>query len=148
MLDYNIRNGRTYMYFKQEALYPFGFGLSYTSFNYSNLKVIAKNALSEGEIAVSVNVSNTGKRAGDEVVQLYVSHQNSRVERPMKELKGFQRISIPAGETKTVQIILKKKDLAYWDKSAGGLMVEKDKIKLMIGASSTDIKLSEVIDIN
>jgi beta-glucosidase len=147
MMDYNIRNGRTYMYFKQEPLYPFGFGLSYTSFTYSNLKVNSKNPAADGEIVVSVTVSNTGKRAGDEVVQLYVSHVNSKVERPIKELKGFERIYFSAGETKTVQIILKKKDLAYWDKSAGGWIVEKDKIKIMIGSSSADIKLSEIVEL-
>jgi beta-glucosidase len=146
MMDYNIRNGRTYMYFKQEPLYPFGFGLSYTSFSYSNLKVNSKNPGADGEIVVSVNVSNTGNRAGDEVVQLYVSHINSKIERPIKELKGFERVNFSAGETKTVQIILKKKDLAYWDKSAGGWTVEKDKIKLMIGSSSADIKLSEIVE--
>jgi beta-glucosidase len=96
MMDYNIRHGRTYMYFKGKPLYPFGFGLSYTTFQYSNLKTNTNKLDINGELTVSVDVKNTGSRTGDEVVQLYVKHLKSKVERPDKELKGFKRIALNA----------------------------------------------------
>jgi beta-glucosidase len=98
ILDYNIRNGRTYMYFKGQPLYPFGFGLSYTTFAYSNLRTSASRLAKDGQITVSVNVRNTGKRDGQEVVQLYVKHLGSKVERPIKELRGFQRVALKAAQ--------------------------------------------------
>ena len=101
-LDYDLRNGRTYMYFRGEPLYPFGFGLRYTTFAYSNLVLSADRLAPDGEVTVSVDVTNIGARAGDEVVQLYVRHLYSTVERPSKELKGFQRITLQSGETQTV----------------------------------------------
>lgn len=145
--DYNIRNGRTYMYAKTEPLYPFGFGLSYTAFKYSKLTISNTNNSPAGEFAVNVSVTNTGNRAGDEVVQLYVSHANSKVERPIKELKGFSRVTLLPGETKNVQLILKKQDLAYWDVATKAWVIEKDKIKMMVGSSSADVKLSEIVEL-
>ncbi|MBN1873381.1 MAG: fibronectin type III-like domain-contianing protein, partial [Anaerolineae bacterium] len=140
-LDYDLRNGRTYMYFKGEPLYPFGFGLSYTTFAYSNLRLSAGHLAPDGEIAVSVDVTNTGDRAGDEVVQLYVRHLHSTVERPKKELKGFKRITLQPGETQTVTLPLKAASLAYWDVDLRAWNVEAGKVRLLAGASSTDIKL-------
>jgi len=134
MMDYDIRHGRTYQYFKGKPLYPFGFGLSYTTFSYSGLKT-STESLSDS-IMVSVNVKNTGKLDGDEVVQLYVSYPDSKVERPLKQLKGFKRVFIPAGETKRVDIPLKSEDLAYWHIEKNAFVVEKGKVKLMIGGSS------------
>ena len=96
MMDYNIRDGRTYMYFNGQPLYPFGFGLSYTTFEYSNLRTSADSVNAAGEIVVSVDVKNTGSRAGDEVAQMYVKHLDSAVERPLKELRGFQQIALAA----------------------------------------------------
>jgi len=145
MMDYDIRHGRTYQYFKGKPLYPFGFGLSYTSFEYSNLKV-SKPTLTDS-ILVSVNVRNTGSRDGDEVVQLYVSYPDSKVERPRQQLKGFKRVFIAAGKTKTVQIPLKASDVAYWDVEKHAFAVEKGKLKLMIGSSSTDIKLKKELSL-
>jgi beta-glucosidase len=147
MMDYNIRNGHTYMYFKGEPLYPFGFGLSYTTFAYSNLKLSSNKIKTTGEIVVSVDLKNTGSLAGDEVVQLYVKHLNSKVERPNKEIKGFCRTTVKAGETKTVRISLKSKELAYWNTEKKCFVVEPDKIKLMIGSSSVDIKLQGEFEI-
>jgi beta-glucosidase len=140
MMDYNIRNGRTYMYFKGQPLYPFGFGLSYSTFEYSNLKLSSKDLKKDGNITVSVDVKNTSGREGDEVVQLYVKHLKSAVQRPLKELKGFTRTPIKAGESKTVQIILNAKDLAYWDEKKHAFAVESGQLELMIGTSSADIK--------
>jgi beta-glucosidase len=148
MMDYNIRNGRTYMYFKGEPLYPFGFGLSYTTFTYGNLKTSAASLSKDGSIAVSVDVTNTGKRAGDEVVQLYVKHLNSKVERPTQELKGFKRVSIGAGERRTVEIPLQAKSIAYWDVDRHAFVVEVEKIEIRVGGSSADIRLKGTIDVN
>jgi beta-glucosidase len=147
MLDYNIRHGRTYMYFKDEPLYPFGYGLSYTTFAYSNLRVSSNKLKSQGEISVSVDIRNTGKRAGDEVVQMYVKHLNSRVERPLKELRGFKRVTVKPSETKTVSIPLKAENLAYWEKDQHRFVVEPEQISIMVGSSSADIKLQAAIEV-
>ena len=98
-------NGRTYRYFAGEPLYPFGYGLSYTTFKYSNLKIAGKAKVGE-PVKVSVNVQNTGKIAGDEVVQLYLKDEKASTLRPKHQLEGFKRISLNAGETKTVEFEL------------------------------------------
>ena len=147
MMDYNIRHGRTYMYFKAQPLYPFGFGLSYTTFAYSNLRTSAPSLNANGSINVSVDVKNTGNRAGDEVVQLYVKHLGSAVDRPAKELRGFQRVSLKPGETRTLTLTLPAARLAFWDTSSKNWVVENDKIKIMVGPSSADTKLSRTIKV-
>jgi beta-glucosidase len=148
MMDYDITKGRTYMYSKHKALYPFGFGLSYSSFTYSNLKLSSKSLNTSGHITVSVDISNTGTYNGDEVVQLYVSHLNSKVVRPQKELKSFSRVHIKTGETKTVNLILKAEDLAYWNESLHAFEVEKNQIKVMVGSSSEDLRLNDIIAVD
>jgi beta-glucosidase len=140
MMDYNIRDGRTYMYFKGDPLYPFGFGLSYTTFKYSNLRTSAPQIAKDGTVTVSVDVTNTGSRAGDAVVQLYVKHLASKVARPSQELKGFQRVTLQPNETKTVDIPLKASSLAYWDEKQSNFRVESEPIKLLVGNSSSDIQ--------
>jgi beta-glucosidase len=147
MLDYNIRNGRTYMYQKTKPLYPFGFGLSYTTFKYSNLRTSAPSLKAGAEVTVSVDVRNTGSREGAEVVQLYFSHQKSSVQRPIKELGGFARVSLKPGETKTVQIPLKAQQLAYWDEGKNGWVVEEEPVKIMAGASSADMRLEKTLPV-
>lgn len=145
--DYDLRKGRTYMYFKGEPLYPFGYGLSYTSFAYSGLKLSAVKMAPGGSVTVSVNVRNTGKRAGDEVVQLYVQYPKSAVARPLKELKGFQRISLKPGETRTVQIPLAAESLAWWNEKRNGWEVEAGPVNILVGASSADIRLRGTINV-
>jgi beta-glucosidase len=147
MMDYNIRDGRTYMYFKGKPLYPFGYGLSYTTFKFANLRTSAPRVTTDGEITVSVEVTNTGSRAGDAIVQLYVTHLKSKVERPREELEGFQRVSLTPNETKAVEIPLKASQLAYWDVKQGRFVVEREPVKLMIGDSSADIKLAEMVSV-
>ena len=147
MMDYNIRDGRTYMYAKQKPLYAFGFGLSYTSFAYSHLRVSAPT-LKDGETAtVSVEVKNTGARAGDEVVQMYVLHEGSGVARPQEELKGFARVSLKAGETKTVTLPLAAKALAYWDEKTKAFVVEKDRVVVKLGGSSDDLPVKATVQV-
>ncbi|MFC2123633.1 glycoside hydrolase family 3 C-terminal domain-containing protein [Bacteroidota bacterium] len=141
ILDYNIRNGRTYMYDKNEPLFAFGYGLSYTSFEYSNLN-LEKSKIKDGEVInISLEVKNTGTVNSDEVVQLYVSYPESNVERPIKELKGFKRIHIQAGESKNVIIPLDVEDLKYWNVDQHAFVLEKGELELVIGASSQDIRL-------
>ncbi len=138
MMDYNIRHGRTYMYFRDTPLYPFGYGLSYTTFAYSKLKV-TRNGES---LDVSVALKNTGRRAGDEVVQLYVKHLNSKVVRPLKELKGFTRIHLAPQEEKIVKLTVPLASLAYWN--VDRWIVEKDQIEITVGGSSTDARLRKM----
>jgi len=145
MMDYDLRHGRTYMYFKDEPLFPFGHGLSYTTFAYAGLKASAPLMDTKGEITVSVDVRNTGNRAGDEVAQLYVVHLGSKVERPLRELRGFERVALQAGETKTVGMTLKAASLAYWDEKSGGFVVEEGPVKLVVGGSSSDARLDTTI---
>lgn len=141
ILDYNIRNGRTYMYDKNTPLFPFGYGLTYTSFKYSGLKTDSKTLSDKEIVNVSFNIQNTGNFDSDEVPQLYVSFPGSKVERPAKALKGFARIFIKKGETKNVTIPLKGSDLAYWDANANKWIIEPGKIEFFVGSSSADAKL-------
>jgi beta-glucosidase len=143
MMDYNIRDGRTYMYAKQKPLYPFGYGLSYTTFKYSHLT--ASTPTVTGATTISVDVTNTGSRAGDEVVQLYVSHEGSRVARPIEGLKGFDRVHLDPGQTQTVTIPLPNTLLAYWDDAAKKMTVEPDRVELRVGSSSADIRLRKAM---
>jgi len=143
MMDYDIRHGRTYMYFRDRPLYSFGYGLSYTTFAYRDLKI---NASSDA-IDVSVNVKNTGQRAGDEVVQLYVKHLNSTVSRPLKELKAFTRVHLGSQEEKTVKLSLPASRLAYWNAETDRWIVEKDQIEITAGGSSTDARLKKTIQV-
>src|SRR4029078_8576567 len=115
MMDYDIRRGRTYQYFKGKPLYPFGYGLSYTTFKYEKLETSAATIARDVTITVTVNVINSGKRAGDEVVQLYVQHLDSKIQRPIQELRGFKRVSLQPGEEKSVEIPLNAQSLAYWN---------------------------------
>jgi beta-glucosidase len=142
MMDYNIRNGRTYLYDKHKPLFAFGHGLSYTSFKYSSLK-IDRAVIVDGETAnVSVLVKNAGSMDSDEVVQLYAGFPKSKVDRPVKALKGFKRIHIPAGKSMTVTLSLKAEDLKHWDEKKHSFVLEPGAIKLMIGPTSDDIRLS------
>jgi beta-glucosidase len=147
LLDYDIRKGRTYMYFKDKPLFPFGYGLSYSNFKYLGMHTDNTFIPTKGELNVFVDVKNTSNIAGEEVVELYIKHINSKVERPDIELKGFARVSILPGETKTVKITLHSADIAYWDVKQSQFVVEKDKIILMIGSSSDNIKLQKTLSV-
>ncbi len=147
MMDYDIRHGHTYLYFRGKPLYPFGYGLSYTSFRYSALRTSVSQLSPDGSVDVSVDVGNTGARAGEEVVQLYVQYLDSRVSRPQRELKAFQRVAIAAGQTTTVHLTLAARDLGYWDADSHRFVVEDGRVRLLAGASSADIRLQAVLRI-
>jgi beta-glucosidase len=147
MMDYNLRDGRTYLYAKQKPLYAFGFGLSYTSFAYSHLRVSVPELKDGATAMVSVEVKNTGSRAGDEVVQMYVSHEGSSVARPAEELKGFARVWLRPGEVKTVTLPLAAKALAYWDEKTKAFVVEKDRVVVKVGGSSDDLPVKAVLQV-
>jgi len=126
--------------------YPFGHGLSYTAFSYSNLRLSADH-LNQGEtLQVSLDVTNTGKVAGAEVVQLYVSHRSSVMFTPEQELKGFEKVQLQPGETKTVSFSLTRRDLCYYDVVAGDWRVEGGTYEIRLSASSRDVRLSARIE--
>jgi beta-glucosidase len=147
MMDYDIRNGRTYMYFRGEPLYPFGFGLSYTTFKLSNLRTSWRQLAKDDSIIVKVDVTNTGSRPGDEVVQLYVKHLGSKVQRPRQQLVGFHRVSVQPNETKTVEIPLPASRLAHWDPKLQTFRLETEPVSLMVGNSSVNLSLSTTVNI-
>ena len=138
LLDYDIRNGRTYMYAKAKPIFPFGYGLSYTTFKYSHMKV-----RKDGDnYVVSVDVTNTGSRDGEEVVQLYVKFKHDDA---AKRLRGFERVAVKAGETVPVEIVVPADDLKLWNSETHAFDFRKGRTKLMLGASSEDIRLKKNI---
>ena len=138
MLDYDIRHGRTYMYFKGKPLFPFGYGLSYTSFKYSGLKVSR-----DGDNYVfRFKLRNTGSRDGEEVVQLYAAFKGDDAAR---RLRGFDRVALKAGETKTVELTVPAEDLKLWDTDAHAFKFPARRAKILIGASSEDIRLKKKV---
>ncbi len=146
MMDYNIRHGRTYMYSKDKPLYAFGYGLSYTSFTYEGLSLNSSHVNASGIEAI-VRVKNAGPRAGDEVVQMYVQHLGSAVERPQLELKGFKRVHLEPGATQEVHLELKPRDLAYWDATGHVWRVEIEQIRVLAGGSSDKLPVQATLQI-
>lgn len=141
ILDYDITHGRTYMYDKNKPLFAFGHGLSYTTFEYSGLK-LSKPVIKNGEtITVTVSVKNVGNVNSDEVVQLYVAFPNSKISRPARALKGFKRVHVPAGQTVAVTLQLKAEDLKYWNAEKKTFTLESGDVELLVGAASDDIRV-------
>jgi beta-glucosidase len=126
------------------ALYPFGFGLSYTTFEYGNLSVSPEEQHAEGNIEVTVDVTNTGSRKGDEVVQLYLKDKVSSVTTYEHDLRGFERVTLNPGQTKTVKFTIRPDDMALLDRN-NKWTVEPGEFEVMVGRSSADIRLREVV---
>lgn len=124
----------------KEPLFPFGHGLSYTTFDYGKPRVDAKSMLPDGKVTVSVRVKNTGKRTGQETVQLYVSDKKASLPRPVKELKGFQKVTLAPGEEKEVSFIVTREALSFFDDRKHAWVAEPGTFEALIGASATDIR--------
>ena len=141
MMDYDITHGRTYMYFKEKPLYPFGYGLSYIRFNYSGT-TLNDRVIERGDtLRVCFNLKNSGDMDGDEVVQLYVSARKHTDKDPIKQLKAFQRISLRKGEMKKVELTVPYTELQIWDEKQNRFILPDKEMTLEIGASSSDIRL-------
>jgi len=137
----NSKNGRTLWYFNKDVSYEFGYGLSYTTFEYSNFKISKASVTPNDIITVSADVKNTGKYDGDEVVQVYFKTSgNAALQRPIKQLKGFKRVTIPAGQTKTVNIEIDCSNLWFWDAKNNKMTYDDGKYIFEIGSSSKDIR--------
>ena len=125
--------------------WPFGFGLSYTSFRLDGLRLDRASVPRDGTVRARVDVTNTGARAGAEVVQLYVGFPGSAVDRPVRELHGFARVDLAPGETRTAVIEFPARDLATWDEGRGGWHFEDLEYRVEVGTSSRDLPLSAAL---
>jgi beta-glucosidase len=142
--NYKPSARRGYLFDDVSPLYPFGFGLSYTHFSFKNVRLEQKKIRADGGTRVLVDVTNTGKRRGAEVVQMYIRDLISSVTRPVKELKGFQKISLQPGETQTVGIAITPESLAFYDIDMK-YVVEPGEFEIMVGNSSRDADLQKVV---
>jgi beta-glucosidase len=120
---------------EDEPAFPFGFGLSYTTYSYNNLRLNKEEMTIDGEIEINLDIANTGNMAGEEIAQLYIGYKNPSVDRPVKDLKGFGKVSLEPGETKTLTMKLKAKDLAYYDVNSKSWIVEKIEYIIYVGPS-------------
>jgi len=139
MKEYDITRGFTYMYFDGDVDWAFGHGLSYTTFEYSNLKIAG--SIPAAALTVTADVRNSGSRPGDEVVQLYVRDVEASVKRPKKQLAGFERISLRPGESRSVSFTVPPDRLAFWDEKRKAWIVEPGVFEVMVGRSSADVRL-------
>jgi beta-glucosidase len=149
LVEYGYYHG--YLHVDREGIeprFPFGYGLSYTTFAYANLWLSDETIPSDGTLQVGVDVSNTGAVGGEEVVQLYVSCEGSRVDRPVKVLKGFQKVHCEPGETKRVLFDLRAEDLAFYDVEAGGWEVESISYRVHLGPSSRTLPVSATFTVD
>lgn len=128
---------------KIEPLFPFGYGLSYTTFEYSELKLSSKEITADDKLTLTLKVKNTGKVEGSEVVQLYIKDVKSTVDRPLKELKGFKKVNLSPGEEKVVELTIDKKALSFFDPNTKEWIAESGEFEVLIGSSSQEIKLTE-----
>jgi beta-glucosidase len=145
--EYDISKGFTYMYVKGAPLFPFGHGLSYTSFQYSNLRTSSGKIAGTDTLTVTVDIQNTGKRAGDEVAQLYTRELHPSVVRPAKELRGFQRVSLQAGEKKSLTFIVPASKLGFYDEKKHAFVVNPGGYEIQVGGSSADIRATAPLQV-
>ena len=144
--NYSMAN-RTYRYFTGKPLFPFGYGLSYTRFDYGPPQTTTATVASDGTIHVEIDVKNSGARDGDEVVQFYARHLDSQVSQPIHNLVGFQRVTLAAGQSKQVGVDIPANLLRYWDVDKKTYLVEPGKYEIQVGASSADLRGSVPIQI-
>ena len=132
---------------KIEPLYPFGYGLSDTSFEYSDLNVSKEEFNEHDTVTVTFSIKNVGKSEGAEIAQLYIEDVQSSLPRPIKELKGFKRVSVEPGQAATVRLQLTKEDFSYWNPKTKGWYAEKGKFIIHVGSSSKEIRLQKTIEL-
>ncbi|GAA4925042.1 glycoside hydrolase family 3 C-terminal domain-containing protein [Actinoplanes utahensis] len=149
LLDYDIiATDATYLYYRGTPLFPFGHGLSYTRFDYENLRISADAINPDGEVTVTVDVVNTGDRPGVEVVQLYTRQQRSRVKQPLRRLRGYRRLHLEPGERSTVELLLPAAELAFWDVTRSRWVIEDATHTVAVGRSSTDWRLATTLRVH
>ncbi|NIK58629.1 glycoside hydrolase family 3 protein [Kribbella shirazensis] len=149
LLDYDIiATDATYLYYRGTPLYPFGHGLSYTTFEYGGLQLSARSVPADGEVHATFTVTNTGDRPGTEIAQLYTRQQSSRVKQPLRQLRGFQRVSLQPGETVEVELTVAAADLGFWDVTRDRRCVETARHSVMVGRSSTDLRLTATLEVD
>jgi beta-glucosidase len=148
LLDYDIiTTDATYLYYRGTPLYPFGHGLSYTTFAYGDLRLSAPSIPADGELHVTFTVTNTGDRPGTEVAQLYTRQQRSRVKQPLRQLRSFRKVSLQPRETVEVELTIAAADLGFWDVTRDRHCVETARHSIMVGRSSTDLRLTTTLDV-
>ena len=148
MSDYDLINHpRTYMYFDQPVLFPFGHGLSYTQFEYSNLKLSSDSIKNDGEIEIQFAIQNIGKLKGDEVAQVYVHAVNASKKAPINQLKRFQRIALAPGEKKTLTFKIPASELSFYDTKTNDFKTEPGQWEIEVGSSAKDIRLKKTLTI-
>ena len=148
MYDYDIiNNPRTYMYFDQHILFPFGHGLSYTQFDYSDLKLSSYKIKKDGEVEIQFTIQNTGKIKGDEVAQVYFHCNDASIKVPINQLKRFQRITLDPGENKTLTFKIPVSELSFYDTKTNDFKTEPGKWEIQVGSSSKDIRLKKIMTI-
>jgi beta-glucosidase len=139
---------RYYTSYDKKPLFPFGFGLSYTTFSFSNLKVSPEQATSDANVTVSFDVSNTGQHEGATVAQVYVGDPSAKVRRPVKELKGFEKVRLGPGDTHHVSVTLDRRSLAYWSEDKNGWQVDPGKFIICVGDSSENTPLTQEFQVH
>ena len=139
---------RYYTSMNKEPLYPFGFGLSYTTFAFSNLKVSPETSSAGGNITVSFDLTNTGHREGADVAQIYVGDPSAKIKRPVKELKGYQKVRLEPGRKEHVSITLDRRALSYWHVDSNGWKVDPGQFTVFVGDSSADTPLTANFTVN
>ena len=146
--DYDITKGRTYWFYEGDVLYPFGYGLSYTTFEYRDLYT-DKSVIDESDesLELKITIKNTGNVAGEEVVQVYIHQLESAFIQPLKKLREFERIRLEAGESKELVFSLDRTDVEFWNEAEGNWFVEEGDYEIQVGSSSDDIRLKAVVSI-
>jgi len=148
MSDYDlINNPRTYMYFEQPVLYPFGYGLSYTQFEYGNLKLSSDKINTNGDVELQFTIQNTGKMKGDEVAQVYVHSMDATIKVPINQLKRFQRITLSPGESRTLTFKIPASEFSFYNTKTNDFKIEPGRWEIQIGSSCKDIRLKRTITI-
>ena len=147
MDKYEVSDGRTYLYYKGKPLYEFGYGLSYTSFSYKNLRITTSLKNNKKVFKISAELENTGIKDGNEVVQLYANYPGAKQSMPVQQLKRFRKIFVPAGKTVKLNFLVAAEDFSFWSENSRKWEIYSGKVMMNLGASSKDIRLKSIIEL-